>query len=86
MGKPWKEIDWKAERPSPKQVSRSRQQLEFCQTEVTSPAALELIETFRSLFCNGGAHIASFRVTHVDNTAHWFFSRNRYDGSSQLRV
>jgi hypothetical protein len=79
MGNSWKEINWEVERPSPEDVSLSRKQLEFMQTDVTAPAALGLIETFRSLFHNGGAHIASFHVDQVDDTAHWFFSRNRFD-------
>ena len=79
MGKPWNAIDWEADHPSLQDVSASRQRIEFQQTDVTSPAALHLVEVFRSFFHDGGAHIASFQVSGVDEIAHWFFSRNRFE-------
>ncbi|HVX46255.1 MAG TPA: hypothetical protein VHC49_20350 [Mycobacteriales bacterium] len=79
MWKPWTEIDWDAPRPAKRQLKASKSRIRFTPASVNSPAALSLIDTFRSLFVNGGAHIAAFTVDQVDDAAHWFFSRNRFD-------
>ncbi len=78
MWKPWTEIDWEAPRPDNNDVGTSHRRIRFTPATVNAPAALRLVDTFRSILTNGGAHIAAFTVDDVDDTAHWFFSRNRF--------
>jgi hypothetical protein len=78
MWKPWTEVDWEAPRPTLDDVLTSHRRIRFTRATVNSPGALRLVDTFRSILTNGGAHIAAFTVDDVDDTAHWFLSRNRF--------
>lgn len=79
VSRPWTEIDWDAERPSPADVQGSRRRISFEPVVVDRPATSRLVDVFRSSRTNGGALVATFAVREVDATAHWLLSRNRFE-------
>lgn len=80
MWQRWTEIDWNAVRPTAEDVVASHRRIRFTPATVNSPTALRLVETFGSVLTPaGGALIAAFTVDDVDDTGHWFLSRNRFD-------
>ena len=79
MWRTWTEVDWNAHRPTADDVVTSHGRIRFAATTVNSPAALRLVEAFGSVLTRkGGALIAAFTVDDVDDTGHWFLSRNRF--------
>lgn len=63
--------------PTEEQREHSLQRMQFRPVPVTARPILQLVDAFRALLTNGGAHVASFELSKGDDVAAWFLSRNR---------
>lgn len=57
VGRPWAEIDWKAQRPDERDIAPSHQQLSFRAFEVEHPAITAMLDELRRTHAHGGALI-----------------------------
>lgn len=74
----WVDVDWSLKwLPTEDQRKQSLRQLEFRPVPIESGPVTLLVDTFRTMLTNGGAHVAAFDVAQADDVAAWFISRNR---------
>lgn len=74
----WVDVDWSLNwPPTEDQRKQSLQQLKFRPVPIVAEPVTHLVDTFRTLLTNGGAHVAAFDVAQADDVAAWFISRNR---------
>ena len=74
----WVEVDWSANwLPTEDQVQQSLRHLRFEAVPVEADPVIRLVDSFRTMLTNGGAHVAAFDVVEADDVAAWFLSRNR---------
>lgn len=79
MARPWRDIDWQAPRPDERHLQESRSRLRYVPVEAGGQAVRHLTEHLRRGFVNGAVLLQAFDAVDVDQTCHWFLSRNRFD-------
>jgi hypothetical protein len=77
MDESWCDPDYATWLPTEQQREQSQQRLRFQAVPVTAEPIIEVVESFRAMLTNGGAHVASFDVVESDEVAAWFIRRNR---------
>ena len=73
----WAESDSSSWLPTEAQRRQSLLRLRFRPVPVVAKPVLEVVDVFRAMLVNGGAHVAAFDVTDSDEVAAWFIRRNR---------
>ena len=74
----WSEVDWSSKwLPTEEQREQSLQRVRFRPVPVVAEPVLEVVDVFRTMLTNGGAHVAGFDIVESDEVAAWFVSRNR---------
>lgn len=77
MDESWSDPDYAAWLPTEQQREQSLQRLRFSPVPDVPQPVLEVVEAFRGMLSNGGAHVACFDVVESDAVAAWFIRRHR---------